>query len=59
MNDANSRSMTDLGRNARIDPITLSIVWSKLMSIVEEMGGTLRRTAYSPAPQGCSTARGA
>ena len=58
--------MTDLGRNTRIDPITLSIVWSKLMSIVEEMGGTLRRTAYSPQfgrgttfRQGCSTARGA
>lgn len=52
--DANSQSMTDLagtdlGSDTRIDPITLSIVWSKLMSIVEEMGGTLRRTAYSPA----------
>ncbi|MBT6276959.1 MAG: hypothetical protein HOI95_22850, partial [Chromatiales bacterium] len=49
MNDANSRSMDKLSSDARVDPITLSIVWSKLMSIVEEMGGTLRRTAYSPA----------
>ena len=49
MNDANSQTMEDLRLNAKIDPITLSIVWSKLMSIVEEMGSTLRRTAYSPA----------
>ena len=49
MNDSSSRTMVDLGRNTKIDPITLSIVWSKLMSIVEEMGGTLRRTAHSPA----------
>ncbi|MBH63352.1 MAG: 5-oxoprolinase [Alphaproteobacteria bacterium] len=55
MNDANSQSMGGIapsaedGQNVRIDPITLSIVWSKLLSIVEEMGGTLRRTAYSPA----------
>ncbi len=48
MNDANSQSMGGIapsaedGRNVRIDPITLSIVWSKLLSIVEEMGGTLR-----------------
>ena len=61
MNDANSHSMADAGamtdvgpvadggRNVGIDPITLSIVWSKLMSIVEEMGVTIRRTAYSPA----------
>jgi N-methylhydantoinase B len=32
-----------------VDPITLSIAWNKLLSIVEEMGGTLRRTAYSAA----------
>ena len=55
MNNANSQSMgettpsTKDGQHVRIDPITLSIVWSKLLSIVEEMGGTLRRTAYSPA----------
>lgn len=55
MNNANSQSMGGIkpslkdGQDVRIDPITLSIVWSKLLSIVEEMGGTLRRTAYSPA----------
>jgi N-methylhydantoinase B len=55
VNNANSQSMGGIkpslkdGQDVRIDPITLSIVWSKLLSIVEEMGGTLRRTAYSPA----------
>ena len=47
--DANSQSMTEVHSGGTVDPITLSIVWSKLMSIVEEMGSTLRRTAYSPA----------
>lgn len=60
MNDPNPQSTADAatagagpaadaGRTPRVDPVTLSIVWSKLLSIVEEMGGTLRRTAYSPA----------
>lgn len=47
--DNNSQSMVNLPSSDKLDAITLSIVWSKLMSIVEEMGGTLRRTAYSPA----------
>jgi N-methylhydantoinase B len=33
----------------QIDPISVSVVWNSLLSITEEMGGTLRRTAYSEA----------
>ena len=32
-----------------IDPITLTVVWNGLLSIAEEMGSTLRRTAFSEA----------
>ena len=32
-----------------IDPITLTVVWNGLLSIAEEMGSTLRRTAVSEA----------
>jgi N-methylhydantoinase B len=32
-----------------IDPVTLSILWNRLLSIAEEMGSTLRRTAFSEA----------
>jgi N-methylhydantoinase B len=32
-----------------IDPITLSVVWGYLIAICEEMGLTLKRTAYSEA----------
>ena len=35
--------------NANIDPITLTVVWNGLISIAEEMGSTLRRTAFSEA----------
>lgn len=31
-----------------IDPLTLTIVWNRLINIAEEMGNTLRKTAYSP-----------
>jgi len=34
---------------SRLDPITLSVLWNSLLSIAEEMGGTIRRTAYSEA----------
>ena len=34
---------------ANIDPITLTVVWNGLISISEEMGSTLRRTAFSEA----------
>lgn len=32
-----------------IDPITLSVLWNSLISVAEDMGRTLRRTAYSAA----------
>ncbi len=34
---------------SKVDPITLTVVWSGLLSIAEEMGSTLRRTAFSEA----------
>jgi N-methylhydantoinase B len=34
---------------SEIDPITLTVVWNKLISITDEMGGALRRTAFSEA----------
>ncbi|MEQ9122778.1 MAG: hydantoinase B/oxoprolinase family protein, partial [Alphaproteobacteria bacterium] len=32
-----------------VDPITLTVVWNGLLAIAEEMGSTLRRTAFSEA----------
>ncbi|MCB1742064.1 MAG: hydantoinase B/oxoprolinase family protein [Gammaproteobacteria bacterium] len=32
-----------------VDPITLTVVWNALLSVAEEMGSTLRRTAFSEA----------
>lgn len=32
-----------------IDPITLTVLWNAIISIAEEMGTTLKRTAYSDA----------
>jgi N-methylhydantoinase B len=32
-----------------IDPVTLTVVWNSLVSIADEMGGALRRTAFSEA----------
>jgi len=32
-----------------IDPVTLSVLWNRLLSITEEMGSTLRSTAFSEA----------
>ena len=34
---------------SEIDPITLTVVWNKLISITDEMGGALRGTAFSEA----------
>jgi N-methylhydantoinase B len=36
-------------RDDMIDPITLSVLWNRLVSVAEEMGSTLRRTAFSAA----------
>lgn len=33
----------------KVDPITLTVVWNGLLAIAEEMGSTLRRTAFSEA----------
>jgi N-methylhydantoinase B len=35
--------------NRSVDPITLSVIWNSLISIADEMGGALRRTAFSEA----------
>ena len=40
--------MTDMTRQT-IDPVTLTVVWNSLISITDEMGGALRRTAFSEA----------
>src|SRR3546814_19701351 len=32
-----------------LDPIALSLLWSSLLSVTDEMGSTLRRTAFSQA----------
>jgi len=31
-----------------VDPVTLEVSRNRLASVAEEMGGVLRRTAYSP-----------
>jgi N-methylhydantoinase B len=36
-------------RNAKIDPITLTVLWKTLISIADEMGSAMRRTAFSEA----------
>ena len=36
-------------KKAEIDPITLSVLWSGLVSITDDMGSALRRTAFSEA----------
>ena len=33
----------------RVDPVTLTVIWSSLISVVDEMGGALKRTAFSEA----------
>src|SRR5262245_32124693 len=35
--------------NVDVDAITVSVLWNSLLSIAEEMGSTVRRTAYSEA----------
>ena len=37
------------GKTSEIDAITLSILWNSLLSIADEMGTALRRTAFSEA----------
>jgi N-methylhydantoinase B len=33
----------------KLDPISVSVIWNSLLSITEEMGSTIRRTAFSEA----------
>ncbi|MBS0244460.1 MAG: hydantoinase B/oxoprolinase family protein, partial [Proteobacteria bacterium] len=35
------------GEQAKVDPITLTVIWNTLISIAEELGITLRNTAFS------------
>jgi N-methylhydantoinase B len=35
--------------NAAVDPITLTVLWKTLISIADEMGSAMRRTAFSEA----------
>lgn len=37
------------GMAGSIDPVTLTVIWNSLVSITDEMGGALRRTAFSEA----------
>lgn len=39
----------ELTSNDAVDAVTLSILWNRLLSVTEEMGSTLRRTAFSAA----------
>lgn len=41
--------MATNGKNRRVDPVTLTVLWNSLISIADEMGGALRRTAFSEA----------
>ena len=38
---------SEMSAEAPIDPITLTVIWNTLMSIAEELGTTLRNTAFS------------
>jgi N-methylhydantoinase B len=38
-----------MSHTAAVSPITISLIWNNLVSIAEEMGSTLRRTAFSEA----------
>lgn len=44
--DAGAKKITG---TKRLDPISLTVIWNTLVSIAEEMGGALRRTAFSEA----------
>ena len=37
----------EMSTEAPVDPITLTVIWNTLMSIAEELGTTLRNTAFS------------
>src|SRR6266536_5621017 len=41
-------TLTGVARHGALDPITLAILWSRLISIIEEAESTLVRTSFSP-----------
>lgn len=41
--------MTEAAKAAELDPIALSLLWGSFLSVTEEMGSTLRKTAFSQA----------
>ncbi|MBI4277063.1 MAG: hydantoinase B/oxoprolinase family protein [Armatimonadetes bacterium] len=43
-----SREVIDASRRSRFDPVQLEVLWSRLISIVEEAETTLVRTSFSP-----------
>ena len=49
MNDAPQTSASRGMNRPAIDPVTLSVLWGRLLSVAEEMGSTIRRTAFSEA----------
>ena len=49
MNDVPQTSTRQGVNRPAIDPVTLSVLWGRLLSVAEEMGSTLRRTAFSEA----------
>ena len=39
--------MSEQTSKRAVDPISLTVIWNTLMSIAEELGTTLRSTAFS------------
>jgi N-methylhydantoinase B len=40
---------SSIDTSAKVDPITLTVIWNTVLSIAEELGVTLRNTAFSEA----------
>jgi N-methylhydantoinase B len=49
MNLDNPRQVGSVTADQHVDPVTLSVLWNRFLSITEEMGSTLRSTAFSEA----------
>src|SRR5690606_32180951 len=45
----NERRTAAMNAIAPVDPVSLTVIWNSLLSIADEMGSTLRRTAFSEA----------
>ena len=44
-----------MSSNGSLDPVTLTVIWNALMSIAEELGITLRNTAFSEGVRGATS----